>query len=238
MEKSQKSSVEQIRQRFDNDVERFSNLEVGHTATIDSAMTLELVTRAAAGSCPQATRVLDIGCGAGNYTLKLLQLLPDLDVSLVDLSGPMLTRAIQRIGEVSSGEIHPHQADIRALELGENQFDIIMAAAVFHHLREEGEWRAVFSKCFHALKPGGGLWIFDMIEHSTPAIQALMRQRYSDYLVQFKNEAYRDQVFGYIEQEDTPRPLMFQLDLLREAGFTKLEILHKTSVFAAFGAIK
>jgi tRNA (cmo5U34)-methyltransferase len=145
MERKNKSSVEQIRQRFDLDVERFSNLESGHSATIDSPLTLELITRAAAATCPHATRVLDIGCGAGNYTLKLLQALPDLDVSLVDLSQPMLERAVQRICLVTQGHVQPIQADIRALELGQNQFDIILAAAVFHHLREEDEWRSVFA---------------------------------------------------------------------------------------------
>ena len=238
MQKKPKSSVEQIRQRFDLDVARFSNLESGHSATVDSPLALDLIARAAANSTPRAARVLDIGCGAGNYTLKLLQALPDLDVSLVDLSRPMLARAIQRIRAATRGEVQSFQADIRELELGQNQYDIILAAAVFHHLRGEDEWRAVFAKCFAALKPGGGLWIFDMIEHSTPAVQTLMWERYAGYLVQFKDEAYRDQVFAYIEQEDTPRPLMFQLDLLREVGFTAAEILHKNSVFAAFGALK
>jgi len=65
-----------------------------------------------------------------------------------------------------------------------------------------------------------------------------MWARYAEYLVQFKGEEYCDQVFGYIEQEDSPRPLMFQLELLRKVGFSNLEILHKTSVFAAFGAFK
>jgi tRNA (cmo5U34)-methyltransferase len=27
-----------------------------------------------------------VGCGAGNYTLKLLESLPNLDVTLIDLS--------------------------------------------------------------------------------------------------------------------------------------------------------
>ena len=31
-----KSTVEEIRQRFDKDVERFSNLETGQSATIDA----------------------------------------------------------------------------------------------------------------------------------------------------------------------------------------------------------
>ena len=50
--------------------------------------------------------------------------------------------------------------------------------------------------------------------------------------------AFRQQVFDYIEQEDTPRPLIFQLDLLRQVGFEQVEILHKNNLFAAFGAIK
>jgi tRNA (cmo5U34)-methyltransferase len=233
-----KSTVEQIRARFDQDVERFSNLETGQSATIDSPLALELITRAAAATTPQATHILDIGCGAGNYTLKLLQALPNLNVTLVDLSQPMLERAVQRIRPATSGEVKTAQADIRELDLGEAQFDIILAAAVFHHLRGADEWRSVFSKCYTCLRPGGSLWIFDMLEHSSPAVQALMWERYGEYLVQLKDEQYREHVFGYIEQEDTPRPLMFQIDLLRAVGFREVEILHKNSVFAAFGAIK
>jgi tRNA (cmo5U34)-methyltransferase len=65
-----------------------------------------------------------------------------------------------------------------------------------------------------------------------------MWERYGVYLSQLKNEAYRDHVLAYIEQEDSPRPLMFQLDLLRSVGFREVEILHKNNCFAAFGAIK
>jgi tRNA (cmo5U34)-methyltransferase len=233
-----KSSVEQIRARFDQDVERFSNLESGHSAAVDSPLAMDLITRAAAATSPHATQVLDLGCGAGNYTLKLLQLLPNLNVTLVDLSQPMLERAVQRIRPATLGQVTTFQADIRVLELGEARFDIILAAAVFHHLRGADEWRGVFSKCYTALCPSGSLWIFDMLEHSVPAIQALMWERYGEYLVELKDKQYREHVFGYIEQEDTPRPLTFQIDLLREAGFREVEILHKNSVFAAFGAIK
>jgi tRNA (cmo5U34)-methyltransferase len=31
---------------------------------------------------------------------------------------------------------------------------------------------------------------------------------------------------------------MFQLDLLRQVGFSEVEVLHKNGCFAAFGAIK
>lgn len=89
----EKSSVDEIRRRFDNDVERFSNLETGQSATIDAPLSLELVIEVAARLKPDATAVLDVGCGAGNYSLKLLGRLPNLDVTLLDLSRPMLGRA-------------------------------------------------------------------------------------------------------------------------------------------------
>lgn len=132
-----KSTVDEIRRRFDNDVERFSNLETGQSATIDAPLTLELITRAAAAVTPEARHVLDIGCGAGNYTLKLLEVLPNLDVTLIDLSRPMLERAVERIGAAASGRIRPLQGDIREIGLGEAQFDVILAGAVFHHLRTD-----------------------------------------------------------------------------------------------------
>lgn len=233
-----KSTVEQIRQRFDNDVERFSNLETGQSATIDAPLVLELIVRAAAAATPNATNLLDVGCGAGNYTLKLLQQLPNCDCTLIDLSQPMLQRAVERVRPMTTGAIEAIQGDIREITLGEAQFDVIVAAAVLHHLRDDSEWTGVFSKLYRALKPGGSLWIADLIEHSSAAVQALMWERYGEYLADLKDAAYRDQVFAYIAQEDTPRPLLFQLDLLREVGFSTVEILHKNSCFAAFGGIK
>jgi tRNA (cmo5U34)-methyltransferase len=233
-----KSPTEEIRRRFDADVERFSNMETGQQATIDAPLAMELITRAALAVTHPIRSVLDIGCGAGNYTLKLLQRLPNLDVTLIDLSKPMLDRALQRIGVVSQGNITTLQGDIRRLPLPEQHYDIIMAAAVFHHLREDAEWEAVFAKCYAALKPGGSLWISDLIRHDDPIVQAAMWQRYGEYLTQLKGAAYRDQVFGYIEQEDTPRPLLYQLHLLKQVGFRSVEVLHKNAMFAAFGGSK
>ena len=233
-----KSTVEEIRQRFDADVERFSNLETGQSATIDAPLAMALIAQAAAATNPHARQVLDIGCGAGNYTLKLLQHLPGLEVTLIDLSRPMLDRAQQRIQQAGAGSITTIQGDIREIHLPEGGFDIILAAAVFHHLRGDEEWRQVFAKLHWALRGRGSLWIFDMVESSLPAVDQMMRQRYGEYLASLKDAAYRDHVFAYIEKEDTPRPLMFQLDLLRQAGFAGVEVLHKNSCFAAFGAVK
>ena len=48
-----KSTVEEIRARFDKDVERFSNLDTGQSATIDAPLALELIAEAAAATTPR-----------------------------------------------------------------------------------------------------------------------------------------------------------------------------------------
>jgi len=77
-----------------------------------------------------------------------------------------------------------------------------------------------------------------LIEHTAGPIQQMMWARYGDYLANLKDEAYRDAVYAYVAKEDTPRPLLYQVDLLRRVGFGSVDILHKNSVFAAFGATK
>jgi tRNA (cmo5U34)-methyltransferase len=123
----EKSTVDEIRGRFDGDVERFSNLDTGQVATIDAEISLELLTEAAKRIRPNASHILDLGCGAGNYTLKMLSKIPDLQCTLIDLSKPMLDRALERISKVSDGKIEIFQGDIREISLPNDHFDIILA---------------------------------------------------------------------------------------------------------------
>lgn len=233
-----KSTVEEIRQRFDADVERFSNLETGQSATVDAPLAMTLVAETAAAVTPQARDLIDVGCGAGNYSLKLLQHLPNLNVTLIDLSRNMLDRAVERVRAVTAGSVTPVEGDVREIALAPGAADIILASAVLHHLRTDDEWRMVFQQFFEALRPGGSIWIFDLVEHTLPEVQRIQWRMYGEYLSRFKDDAYRDHVFAYVEREDTPKPLMFQLNLLREVGFGRVEVLHKHSCFAAFGGVK
>jgi tRNA (cmo5U34)-methyltransferase len=233
-----KATNEEIRNRFDNDVERFSNLDTGQATTIDAPLTMELCTEAAKYVNPNAKDLLDIGCGAGNYTLKMLSKIPNLNCTLNDLSMPMLERAKQRVSAQTNGQVTIIQDDMRNLELADNSFDIVLAAATFHHLRDDADWENVFSKLYKSLKPGGSIWISDLITHDTEPLNRLFQQRYSDHLDTLGGPEYRQKVLDYVAHEDTPRSVNYQMDLLKKVGFRGVEILHKNSYFAAFGGIK
>lgn len=233
-----KSSVEDIRARFDDDVERFSSLDTGQRSFVDAKTILDRTARAAAATAPSASHLLDVGCGAGNYSLKLLEHCSPLHVDLLDLSRPMLDRAAERVQQATDGTVRPIQADIRECSLDSERYDIIMAAAVLHHLRSDAEWTTVAEKLYDALRPGGSLWIADLVTHATGPVRKLMWAEYGAYLESLDGPDYRTRVFSYIEKEDTPRPVVEQIDIFRDAGFHTPEILHKNTTFAAFGLKK
>jgi tRNA (cmo5U34)-methyltransferase len=235
----EKSSVDEIRRRFDADVERFSNLQTGQSATIDAPLVLDLIAQCAAAVNPKAQSLLDIGCGAGNYTMKLLQHLKLQHVTLIDLSQPMLDRARERIAAANPQiEIRTMQADIRQLDLGEEEYDLATAAAVLHHLRSDAEWQDVFANIHAALVPGGTLWVSDLVDHEIPGVRKIIWQRYGAYLEQLKGAEYRKDVLEYVEKEDTPRTLAYQMETARRVGFSKVEVLHANTCFAAYVGVK
>lgn len=234
-----KSTIEEIEERFDNDVERFSNLETAQLTTLDAAFNLELMTEAIARQYPHLEGVLDIGCGAGNYAVKLLHKVGDPDVTLVDLSQNMLDRAVQRVSAETTGKVVPMKGDFRTLNFKDETYDVVIATNVLHHLRDDNDWEASFSKLYALLKKGGSLWIFDLVEQVENNLQAyIYDDLYGTYLTGLKDESYRDHVFDYIAKEDSPRSLMYQLHLMEKVGFSTVDILHKNLCFASFVGYK
>lgn len=233
-----KSTIAEIRERFDKDVERFSNLDTGQLTTIDAKISLELITEAAKRIIPNAQQLLDIGCGAGNYSLKMLSKLPNLECTLVDLSGPMLDKALERVSSQTTKKVHVVKGDVREVPLKENHFDIILAGAVLHHLRDDRDWETTFKKIYGLLKPGGCFMISDLITQDSEILNDYTWERYGDYLEDLGGKDYRKKVLDYVDKEDSPRSMNYQLDLMKKLGFSKVEILHKNMCFGAFGGIK
>ena len=117
-------------------------------------------------------------------------------------------------------------------------YDVILAAAVLHHLRSDQDWERTFNKLYNLTAPGGSIWITDLVSHESDAIHSLMWERYGEYLRSLGGADYKTKVFEYIDKEDSPKPVTYQLNLLRKVGFRHIDLLHKNSCFAAFGAIK
>lgn len=233
-----KSTPETIRENFDQQVERFSNIETGQSTAIDSPLCMELVARSANLLNPGAKRVMDLGCGGGNYAVKVTSLLPNVDFTLIDLSANMLAKAEERVRENITGTVTAIQGDYRDIQLEANAYDVITAGTTLHHLRGDEDWELVFGKVYRALKPGGTFWINDIVIGETKEINQMMLDGWISILQKQITPEEIKMYMGRYETEDSPRTLTYQLDLMKKVGFSETMVLHKHFNFAAFGARK
>jgi tRNA (cmo5U34)-methyltransferase len=238
MPNHEKIPIEELRCQFDKEVDRFSNEQTGQTSSLDAPLVLSMFETFIAGMYPKAQRLLDIGCGAGNFSLRITRKLPQLKLTLLDLSRPMLQKAQERLSAEHFMVEETIQADIAQAELPNEKFDIVVAAASLHHLRTRQDWKNVFGRIYRSIIPGGSFWMSDLIRHENETIESLQKERYAEYLCQLRDRTYQQHVFDYIDRSDTPETLPFLIQTLENAGFHQIDIIHKNIVFAAFVAMK
>ena len=100
---------------------------------------------------------LDIGCGTGNLTLKLVKL--GFHVRAVDVSSEMLERLRSKLGsfEADSVELVKSSAeDVLADSRTYGTWDVITFSSVLHHLPD---YEAALLHALHQLRPGGILYV-------------------------------------------------------------------------------
>ncbi|HEY1308764.1 MAG TPA: methyltransferase domain-containing protein [Vicinamibacterales bacterium] len=97
--------------------------------------------------------VLDVGCGTGRLTEKLLERLPRGRVVAVDRSSNMVQAARDYLQPARGTRVQLVVADAAALPLHERA-DAIFSTATFHWVRDHPR---LFRSLFQALKPGGRL---------------------------------------------------------------------------------
>ena len=235
---NEKISMEELERQFDNDVERFSNEQTGQTTTIDASLVLSIVEQSILQLCPHAKRMCDIGCGAGNFSLRIARKLPNLRLTLLDLSSAMLDRAVTRLEAERFVVEETIKSDIAVAILPGNKFDITVAAASLHHLRTRNDWERAFEGIYRSLRTGGSFWMWDLIRHENDAIESVQQGRYAEYLTQLRDADYQRHVFEYIKHSDSPETISFIMEMLHSVGFRKIDIIHKNVVFVALVAVK
>ena len=233
-----KRTVAEIGAYFDGEVERFSDLAKGQASIKDARLMMDLLAETAPVLVPDARRILDLGCGAGNQTLNLLRAFPAADCTLLDISPAMLARAHDRVAPVAAGQLTFVEGDLRTAELPEGHFDIVVAAAVLHHLRDDADWTLGFSRIHALLKKGGVLLVSDLIRHEDPAVEAVFKGRQEAFLREALGDAEAERIMRSIAESDTPTSLGYQFALLKKIGYRETCLLHKTLVFGAYYAKK
>lgn len=92
--------------------------------------------------------ILEIGCGTGNYTRLLADRFKESRVRAIDISGPMIDRARQKMG---CGNVCFETSDAEEADMGTG-YDLITSNAAFHWLSDID---GVLKKSASGLKAGG-----------------------------------------------------------------------------------
>jgi ubiquinone/menaquinone biosynthesis C-methylase UbiE len=111
-------------------------------------------------------RVLDIGCGPADVLIRLAGVSPDIRITAIDGSGPMIRIARQAVREHGLLEqITLVQGYVPGIPMEDHSFDAILSKDVLHHLPDpSGFW----SEIKQLGKPGAAVFIMDLYRPETP----------------------------------------------------------------------
>ena len=156
-------------------------------------------------------RLLDLGCGTGLELEGIFARFPELIVSGIDLSGPMLSRLREKFPEK---EICLIAGDYRRTKLGNPMYEAVVAVETLHHLTRE-EKAELFPRIFSAIQPNGVFIDADYM---------LRDREEADRLLREAEEARR--LHGIAEGEavhlDIPLTVEEERELLLAAGFAEV----------------
>ncbi|MBI4745958.1 MAG: class I SAM-dependent methyltransferase [Deltaproteobacteria bacterium] len=188
-------------------------------------------------------RVLDLGCGTGGTSVALLKEFPLARVTGIDSSSDMLDAAAAKVKH-TTWRIDFVCQDIRVVSgqwpvvRDEGEFDVIISAFSLHYLTED-EKKALFSKCYDALKPGGIFIDAEAVISPFANVYQLYMEKWKEF--QFSNGFSEDetgaQMLKFV-RDVKPLTVERQLGLMSDAGFADVECYFKYLNWAVFGGYK
>lgn len=104
-------------------------------------------------------RGLEIGAGSGAMAAQMLAAFPDLTLTVTDYD-PEMVRSARKTLAAFGARASVQQADAADLPFPDSQFDVLLSAAMLHHV---GTWEKALSEAVRVLRPGGQLIGYDLL---------------------------------------------------------------------------
>jgi tRNA (cmo5U34)-methyltransferase len=188
-------------------------------------------------SLPEAVEtVLELGCGTGALTERLLARFPGVRLRALDAAPEMLAVARERLEARHPGasvELCP--AEFEALEAGPLRFDLLTSSMALHHVRDKAPVYAVLRR---TLAPGGYFVFADELTAVASHVETLHWNGWLDFARQpgHLDEAQIAETIEHVEQLDHYETLPDQLALLSGAGFAEVDCVWRYLNYAIFTA--
>jgi len=116
---------------------------------------------------PQRLRTaVDIGCGPGDVMIRLARALPDLHITAIDASAPMIALARGAVmTEGASDRIELVQGYVPGVALNALSFDAVLSKDLLHHVPDPS---VLWKEIARLARPGAVIYVMDLVRPSTP----------------------------------------------------------------------
>src|SRR5690606_38549270 len=129
----------------------------------------------------RAARVLELGCGSGNVSVRLAERWPDAEITYVDGAPEMVERTRNRLRD-----LYPATASLarflverfEALDLEAAAIDVVVASFSLHHVRDVS---VVYRRLAPLVAPGGSLVMLDGVRGATESAHAMHMERWASF---------------------------------------------------------
>ena len=171
--------------------------------------------------------ILDLGCGTGLELDYYFKLNPSARVMGIDLASDMLAVLRKKFSDKAVTLIQGSYFDV---PFEEKSYDAIVSVESLHHFTKEQKV-PLYKKVYKALATGGYFILTDYFA-PTDEQEFFFRQE----LLRLKSEqGITDNEFYHY---DTPLTIAHEIETLKEADFTRIEILKQWSATCTIKASK
>lgn len=180
-------------------------------------------------------KVVDLGCSTGTSLIHLARTLPDRNLQLigVDNSSAMLEKCAEKVASLDlADQVQTQLSDIQSFEFDEASVVLMNYTLQFVDVVRRPE---ILKRIRQSLLPDGFLLVSEKVIHDQPQVDDALvelyfefkrRQGYSELEISRKRDA--------LENVLVPLTVDGNLELLRQAGFARVEVLLKWFNFATF----
>jgi SAM-dependent methyltransferase len=108
---------------------------------------------------------VDIGCGPGDVVIRLARARPNLHITAIDGSAPMITLARGAVMMAGLGDrITLMQGYVPGVELKARSFDAVLSKDLLHHVPEPSR---LWTEVKRLAKPGAAIYVMDLVRPPT-----------------------------------------------------------------------